>query len=185
VTGRPDAVQPGSAGFGRVQPVAIVPSGRRVQVTAGAVVAAAPVRQVASTACPAAVGCQDSWQVWKYVAQVFAMVGDLGEAEDAVAEAFARAWQRWRKVHLYADPAAWVRTVAYRIAVSSWRRARGRRIAHHRWGIGADRAQLDPDTVSLVDALRTLPSNARSTARSARRDRIRPTRFITRLDGND
>jgi len=30
------------------------------------------------------------------VAQVFAMVGDLGEAEDAVAEAFARAWQRWR-----------------------------------------------------------------------------------------
>src|SRR4029453_7948644 len=68
------------------------------------------------------------------VAQVFAMVGDLGEAEDAVAEAFARAWQRWGQVHLYADPGAWVRTVAYRVAVSSWRRARNRATAHRRAG---------------------------------------------------
>ena len=93
------------------------------------------------------------------VAQVFAMVGDLGEAEDAVAEAFARAWQRWRKVHLYADPAAWVRTVAYRIAVSSWRRARNRATAHRR--AGPPESAFDPQTRMLVEALRQLTPDQR------------------------
>jgi len=97
----------------------------------------------------------------RVVAALYAMLGDLSEAEDAVQEAYARAWQRWASISEYADPTAWVRTVAYRIAVSSWRRARGRRIAHQRWGTGADRAQFDPDTVSLVDALRRIPADQR------------------------
>ena len=98
-----------------------------------------------------------TWRV--LVAQVFAMVGDLGEAEDAVDEAYARAWQRWRQVHLYADPAAWVRTVAYRIAVSSWRRARNRRTAQQL----SARAPVtqDASTLALVDALRNLPATQR------------------------
>ena len=96
------------------------------------------------------------------VGQVYAMVGNLGEAEDAVAEAYARAWQRWRTVGGYADPAAWVRTVAYRIAVSSWRRARNRATAHERWGATRPQAQLDShaqldtQTLALVEALRTV-----------------------------
>ena len=93
------------------------------------------------------------------VAQVFAMVGDLGEAEDAVAEAYARAWQRWGRVHLYADPGAWVRTVAYRIAVSSWRRARNRATAHRR--AGPPESAFDPQTLMLVEALRQLTPDQR------------------------
>ncbi|MGE5826781.1 MAG: sigma factor [Micromonosporaceae bacterium] len=68
----------------------------------------------------------------RVAAQVAAMVGDLGEAEDAVSEAYARAWQRLLKLSRYTDPVAWVRTVAYRIAVSSWRRTRNRLLAQER-----------------------------------------------------
>jgi RNA polymerase sigma-70 factor (ECF subfamily) len=93
------------------------------------------------------------------VAQVYAMIGDLGEAEDAVAEAYARAWQRWRKVHSYADPKAWVRTVAYRVAVSSWRRARNRADAHRR--SGEPEPAFDPQTVILVEALRQITPDQR------------------------
>lgn len=99
--------------------------------------------------------------VSRVVAQLYAMVGDLPEAEDAVQEAYARAWQRWRAIQDYTDPASWVRTVAYRIAVSSWRRSRSRRAAQARWGTGAPSAQLDPDTVALVDALRRIPPDQR------------------------
>jgi RNA polymerase sigma-70 factor, ECF subfamily len=50
----------------------------------------------------------------RVVAQVYAMVGDLGEAEDAVQEAYARAWQRWRDVGTYRDPTAWVPLCPFR-----------------------------------------------------------------------
>ena len=53
-----------------------------------------------------------------------AMTGDLAEAQDVVQEAHARAWQRWGSVGRYDVPEAWVRTVAWRLAVSRARRAR-------------------------------------------------------------
>jgi RNA polymerase sigma-70 factor (ECF subfamily) len=95
------------------------------------------------------------------IAQVYAMVGDLAEAEDAVAEAYARAWQRWRQLHQYGDPAGWVRTVAYRIAVSSWRRARNRATAHERYSSATPVDSGDGQTLALVDALRQLPATQR------------------------
>jgi len=95
------------------------------------------------------------------VAYVYAITGDLADAEDAVAEAYARAWQRWSKVGAYDDPAAWVRRVAYRVAVSGWRRARNRVTAHRRWGAGTPTAQLNPSIVYLVDALRRIPAAQR------------------------
>lgn len=51
----------------------IVPSVDRTQETVRAAVVAAPLRQVPSTRWPAALGCQDSWQVWKYVPQALAI----------------------------------------------------------------------------------------------------------------
>ncbi|GAA4915972.1 hypothetical protein GCM10023237_40350 [Streptomyces coeruleoprunus] len=66
----------------------------------------------------------------RLVAAVYAATGDLTEAEDAVQEAYARAWQRWDRLTREGDPTAWVRTVALRLAISSWRRARNRIRAH-------------------------------------------------------
>jgi len=97
----------------------------------------------------------------RLVAQVYAMTGDRAEAEDAVAEAYARAWQRWGTVAHCHDPAAWVRTVAFRIAVSSWRRAVNRRSAHARLGRPVPAPEPGPDTVALVRALRQLPAAQR------------------------
>jgi RNA polymerase sigma-70 factor (ECF subfamily) len=57
---------------------------------------------------------------------LYAVSGDLTEAQDIAQEAYARAWQRWGTLAGYADPEAWVRTVGYRLAINGWRRARNR-----------------------------------------------------------
>jgi RNA polymerase sigma-70 factor, ECF subfamily len=93
--------------------------------------------------------------------QVYAMVGNFGDAEDAVQEAYTRAWQRWGTLHEYADPEAWVRTVAFRVAVSSWRKAVNRFTAHRRHGAAPDVPELGPDHVALVQALRKLTPDQR------------------------
>lgn len=93
----------------------------------------------------------------RLVAQVFGLTADVPEAQDCVQEAFARAYQRWSRVGSLDDPEAWVRTVAFRIAVSRWRRARSAVIARSRLGATYDVPALTPDHVALVAALRTLP----------------------------
>lgn len=60
----------------------------------------------------------------RLVGQIYAMCGNMTEAQDCVQEAFIRAWDRRRSLDLEQAPDAWVRTVAYRIAVSRWRRVR-------------------------------------------------------------
>jgi RNA polymerase sigma-70 factor (ECF subfamily) len=55
---------------------------------------------------------------------VFASVGDRPAAEDLVAEAFARAWARWRTVSQHPAPTAWVVRTALNARVSWWRRHR-------------------------------------------------------------
>ncbi|MBY8881545.1 sigma-70 family RNA polymerase sigma factor [Streptomyces sp. PLK6-54] len=96
------------------------------------------------------------------VAVVYAVTGDLGEAEDAVQEAYARAWQRWPRLTEEGDPTPWVRTVALRLAVSTWRKARNRVRAHFRHGPPPDAPALAPDRVALVDALRALGDDQRT-----------------------
>lgn len=97
----------------------------------------------------------------RLVRQLHAMTGDLGEAQDCVQEAFARAWQRWDVVSAYEAPDAWVRTVAWRIAVSRSRRAGSALRALRRHGAAPDVPGLTPDRVALVDALRALPAAQR------------------------
>jgi RNA polymerase sigma-70 factor, ECF subfamily len=55
--------------------------------------------------------------------QLTMMTGDREVAADVLQEAYARAWQRWRRVSRLSDPAAWVRTVAWRVAISQHRRS--------------------------------------------------------------
>ena len=45
---------------------------------------------------------------------VLVSVGDRNTAEDLVAEAFARAWARWRQVRRHPAPRAWVVTTAFK-----------------------------------------------------------------------
>ena len=54
--------------------------------------------------------------------QLTAMTLDRELAADTVQEAYTRAWQRWSRVSCLDDPTGWVRTVAWRLAVSQFRR---------------------------------------------------------------
>lgn len=92
---------------------------------------------------------------------LYVMTGSRPEAEDCVQEAYARAWQRWRRVSGYADPEGWVRTVAYRISVDTWRRASSRSAAHRRHGAADDLPAPGPDRVAVIDALRRIPASQR------------------------
>ena len=49
--------------------------------------------------------------------------GSRADAEEIVQEAFARLLPRWSTISRYEDPEAWVRTVAFRLSTSRWRRA--------------------------------------------------------------
>jgi RNA polymerase sigma-70 factor (ECF subfamily) len=100
----------------------------------------------------------------RFVGQLFVLTGDLGEAQDVVQEAFARALGRWRTVGMLDDPAAWVRRVAINLAVSRWRRHRNSLAAWRRHGEPAAYDGPGVDRVALVTALRTLPSRQRTAA---------------------
>lgn len=56
------------------------------------------------------------------LSQLTAMTLDRELAADSVQEAYTRAWQRWSRVSQLSSPTAWVRTVAWRLAVSQFRR---------------------------------------------------------------
>ncbi|EWM65975.1 MULTISPECIES: SigE family RNA polymerase sigma factor [Micromonospora] len=92
---------------------------------------------------------------------VYVLTGDLAEAQDAVQEAYIRAWQRWSTVRGYDDPEAWVRVVASRIAVSRWRSLRSRARAYLRHGAEESMPAPSTDTVEVVAALRRLPEEQR------------------------
>ena len=97
----------------------------------------------------------------RVVGQVYAMCGDLAEANDCVQEAFIRAWARRRELDAARSPEAWIRTTAYRLAVSQWRRSR-------RSYDPQDRTQVPPappeprlDRIALVRALNEIPADQR------------------------
>lgn len=94
--------------------------------------------------------------------QMYAMTGDLADAQDLVQEAYARAWQRWTKVSTYDDPYAWVRTVAWRLAASRWRRAKAAAAALVRHGPPPRPPEPSlVDNMALVSALTRLPDAQR------------------------
>lgn len=96
-----------------------------------------------------------SWD--RTVACAYAVTGDLGAAEDIAQEAYTRLWSRWNRVCGYDDPAAWVRKVATRLAISRWRRARVARAFLARSGPPPPTPGPDETCVALVRALEKLP----------------------------
>ena len=93
--------------------------------------------------------------------RLFLITGDAGEAEDITQEAFERAWLRWSTVRACDSPEAWVMTVARRLAVSRWRRARSTSSAWLRRGDEPASGDDGSTHVALVAALRRLPVKQR------------------------
>lgn len=62
----------------------------------------------------------------RLVAQLYAITLNPAEAHEVVREAYSRAWRRWAEIGASADPTAWVRRVAVRSTIRSWRRVAGR-----------------------------------------------------------
>jgi RNA polymerase sigma-70 factor (ECF subfamily) len=93
----------------------------------------------------------------RLVRQLFAVVGEVGEAEDVVQEAFARAALRWQRIGAYDDPEGWVRRVALNRAHSNLRRSRRALAALVRVGPVAEVPTLSADALAVAAALRRLP----------------------------
>jgi RNA polymerase sigma-70 factor, ECF subfamily len=93
--------------------------------------------------------------------QVYAVTGDRGEAQDAVQEAFIRAWRRHASLERDGSPEAWVRTVAMRLAISRWRRAQTSLTSWRRRGVPPEVDGPSPDTVAIVEALRRISPDQR------------------------
>ena len=93
--------------------------------------------------------------------QMYAMTGNLDDARECVQEAYARAWQHWRSVQQVADPAAWLRTVAWRIAAGRWHKARNGVRAVNRSGRPEPVQPPSLDRVALVAALRKIAAEQR------------------------
>ena len=70
----------------------------------------------------------------RLLGQLFAVTGDLAEAENVLQEAYARAFARWAQVRAYDFPEAWVRRVALNLAAMAARRLRRRAAALLRLG---------------------------------------------------
>lgn len=90
----------------------------------------------------------------RLVAQLYAITLNPAEAHDVVREAYSRAWRRWADIGASADPTAWVRRVAVRSTMRSWRRT----VARIAPGRGR-RALVDggePRTRTMLLALGTL-----------------------------
>ncbi len=98
----------------------------------------------------------------RLVHQIHAMTGDRDGAEESVQEAFARAWARRRTFAEVHNPEAWLRTVAYRLAVSRWRSlSRSRRTADRALEPEPFTPGPDENHVALMAALDRLPSDQR------------------------
>lgn len=113
------------------------------------------------------------------------MVSPTTLAEDAAAEAFAKAWTRWERVSKMEQPRAWVVTVGLRWARRAWRRAAmGAQLER---AAGSAVVGHDHSTLDFQDALSSLPPRQRTVVvlRYYLDLSIRETARLTRTsDGN-
>jgi len=94
----------------------------------------------------------------RLVGQLYGVCGDLTEAEEVVAEAFARALQHRRTFAHVDNPEAWLRTDAVNVSRTRFRR---QRLAVARGYDEVRHPALDDDRLVLMAALRKLPAAQR------------------------
>jgi len=97
----------------------------------------------------------------RLVVQMYAICGNLADAEDAVQEAFITAIRKRRVLRTVRNPEAWVRTVALHRLHKGWRHASV--VRRHE---AADRSpepivEVGPEHVALVTALSRLDPDQR------------------------
>lgn len=97
----------------------------------------------------------------RLVGQIYAMCGNLAEAQDCVQEAFVKAWTKRRSLDAEQSPEAWVRTVASRLAVSRWRRTQKALRPVDRSTASPAPPQPNELRVALTRALQQLPAAQR------------------------
>jgi RNA polymerase sigma-70 factor (ECF subfamily) len=94
-----------------------------------------------------------------------AIGGNRADAEELAQDAFVRLLEHWDKVREYADPEAWLRTVAVRLMISRMRRRavarRGLALLGRR-AVTAAPAPGPGSDVELAEALAELPLNQRT-----------------------
>ncbi|MGR3875680.1 SigE family RNA polymerase sigma factor [Streptomyces graminifolii] len=98
----------------------------------------------------------------RLVRQLYAMTGDLPEAQDVVQEAFMKAWDRRAGFSGAPSQEAWIRTTAWRLAVSRFRRIRRGLQLMQQQHETTHVEGPSPEHVVIVEALRILPKNQRS-----------------------
>jgi RNA polymerase sigma-70 factor (ECF subfamily) len=91
---------------------------------------------------------------------VLAATGNRASAEDAVAEAYARAYVRWATVSAHANPTAWVLRTALNAHRSMWRRSRRETLAESPPDVAVAHAQSGLDA-QVREAVRALPRRQR------------------------
>ena len=87
----------------------------------------------------------------RLVAQLYAITLDPTEAHAVVQDAYSRAWRSWATVSRSPDSVGWVRRVAVRSTIRSWRRLRPR----PRRPVGPS---PETETGAVLAALRALPA---------------------------
>jgi RNA polymerase sigma-70 factor (ECF subfamily) len=102
--------------------------------------------------------------LWPQVLRaVTVTVGDPDLAEEATAEAFAKAFARWPRPLRLSSPAGWLHAVAVNEVRSRWRRAKIERRALQRIGAQppAQPPSPEPADEGLWQAVAALPTRAR------------------------
>ncbi|MEV0396148.1 SigE family RNA polymerase sigma factor [Polymorphospora rubra] len=97
----------------------------------------------------------------RLVVQLYAVTGDLTEAQEAVQEAFVRALATPGRFARLDNPEAWLRRVAVNVARSRHRRRRVLDGLLRRIGPPPVVADVGPDHVALMAAMRRLPRGQR------------------------
>lgn len=98
----------------------------------------------------------------RLVVQMFAICGDLADAEDAVQEAFITAIRKRRTLRSVQNPEAWIRTVALRRLHHGWRHAAVVRRHQAAQRDPEPSSDIGPDHVALVTALQRLDLDQRA-----------------------
>jgi RNA polymerase sigma-70 factor (ECF subfamily) len=96
----------------------------------------------------------------KLVVQLYGVVGNAGEAEDLVQEAFVRAYAAGSRFAGVDNPEAWLRTTAVNLHRSRWRKMRNFARIKDRITGPPDLPGLE-EHLEVVDALRRIPENLR------------------------